>query len=79
MQDSVSTEPKGIPLPAALAAVWGAFLYEGLLAHHPHPERMHRILDTWREGCIELVIAGSAESSQGLCQPPDGKKVEPDQ
>lgn len=57
MQDSVSTEPKGIPLPAALAAVWGAFLYEGLLAHHPHPERMHRILDTWREGCIELVIA----------------------
>lgn len=57
---SATTAEPGIPLPAVLAAAWGAFLYEGLLAHHPHPARMHRILDIWREGCIELVIAACA-------------------
>ena len=57
MQHSVSVEAKGIPLPAMLAAVWGAFLYEGLMAHHPDPQRTRAILDHWNEGCIELVIA----------------------
>ncbi len=49
-----------IPLPAALAAVWGAFLYEGLLAHIPDKERNQQILDTWNQGCVELVIAATA-------------------
>ena len=57
MQQSVSVEAKGIPLPAMLAAVWGAFLYEGLMAHHPDHQRTRAILDHWNEGCIELVIA----------------------
>lgn len=57
MQALPSQEATGIPLPAALAAVWGAFLYEGLLAHAPEPHRTRAILDTWHEGCIELVIA----------------------
>lgn len=53
-------EDKGIPLPTALAAVWGAFLYEGLLAHIPDKERNRQILDTWNQGCVELVIDATA-------------------
>lgn len=59
MQTLPHSASQGIPLPAALAAVWGAFLYEGLLAHAPGHQRMHAILDAWREGCIELVIAAT--------------------
>lgn len=47
----------GIPLPTTVAAVWGAFLYEGLLSHVPDPKRFQAILDAWGQGCIELVIA----------------------
>lgn len=60
MQTLPRTAAQGIPLPAALAAVWGAFLYEGLLAHAPEPQRTRAILDAWQEGCIELVIAACA-------------------
>jgi hypothetical protein len=57
MQPLPHSASQGIPLPAALAAVWGAFLYEGLLAHTPDHQRTRSILDAWREGCIELIIA----------------------
>lgn len=57
MQQSNAADTRGIPLPAVLAAVWGAFLYEGLMAHHPDHQRTRSILDAWHEGCIELVIA----------------------
>lgn len=49
-------EENGIPLPMALAAVWGAFLYEGLLAH-PISHRNQLVLDSWGQGCIELIMA----------------------
>lgn len=57
MRTAAPPLPPGIPLPAAVAAVWGAFLYEGLLAHFPERQRTNAILDTWGQGCIELVIA----------------------
>jgi hypothetical protein len=60
MQTLPRSASQGIPLPAALAAVWGAFLYEGLLVHAPDQQRMRAILDAWHEGCIELVIAACA-------------------
>jgi hypothetical protein len=60
MQTLPRTASQCIPLPAALAAVWGAFLYEGLLAHSPDHQRTRSILDAWREGCIELVISACA-------------------
>jgi hypothetical protein len=50
-------EPPGIPLPTMVAAIWGAFLYEGLLAHDPDRRHMEAVLDAWGQGCIELVIA----------------------
>lgn len=59
MQTLPRSASQGIPIPAALAAVWGAFLYEGLLAHAPDQQRMRAILDAWHEGCIELVIAAN--------------------
>lgn len=43
------------PLPVELAAVWGAFLLEGLLIHPPLPGRIHSIIDRWPSGFIELV------------------------
>lgn len=47
----------GIPLPATVAAIWGAFIYEGLLAHIQDRKRFEAVLDAWGQGCIELVIA----------------------
>lgn len=55
MYTIATKEPPGIPLPAMLAAVWGGFIYEGLLA--PETKRTRAILDAWGQGCIELVIA----------------------
>ncbi len=49
--------PPGIPLPTTVAAIWGAFLYEGLLAHIHDRKRFEAVLDAWGQGCIELVIA----------------------
>lgn len=54
---SVATKTDtAIPLPAMVAAVWGAFLYEGLFTSTAEPDRMQRVLDTWNQGCVELVI-----------------------
>jgi hypothetical protein len=57
MLSAAPKEPPGIPLPTTVAAIWGAFLYEGLLAHYPERNRMEAVLDAWGQGCIELVIA----------------------
>lgn len=57
MSQRISAETQGIPLPAMVAAVWGAFLYEGLLSSHQEHRRLRRVLDTWANGCLELVIA----------------------
>ncbi len=45
----------GTPIPADLAAVWGAFLFEGVLVSSREPERARRVLDAWNQGCLELV------------------------
>lgn len=57
MQNSDPPASPCIPLPATVAAVWGAFLYEGLLIGHQEPRRLRRVLDAWGQGCLELVIA----------------------
>lgn len=57
MMSAAPKVPPGIPLPTEVAAIWGAFLYEGLLAHVHDHKRFEAILDTWGQGCIELVIA----------------------
>lgn len=58
MMSVIPADCRSIPLPTEVAAVWGAFLYEGLLSHLPEPKRMNAILDSWGQGCIELVIVG---------------------
>ena len=45
----------GTPIPADLAAVWGAFLFEGLMVSSREPERARRVLDAWNQGCLELL------------------------
>ncbi len=45
----------GTPIPADLAAVWGAFLFEGVLMSSREPERARRVLDAWNQGCLELI------------------------
>lgn len=57
MMSAAPKAPPGIPLPIEVAAIWGAFLYEGLLAHIPDHQRVQAVLDAWGQGCIELVIA----------------------
>lgn len=52
--------PDVIPLPSALAAVWGAFLFEGLLTSDRDPLYNRQVLDSWGHGCIELVIESTA-------------------
>ncbi|MFZ5722660.1 MAG: hypothetical protein ACOY33_03265 [Pseudomonadota bacterium] len=42
-------------MPSDLAAVWGGFLFEGLLVSSQQPDRARRVLDAWDQGCIELV------------------------
>ncbi|MDP2227640.1 MAG: hypothetical protein Q8J78_09215 [Moraxellaceae bacterium] len=49
----------GIPLPVEVAAVWGAFLFEGLLTDPSNPQFTGIVLDAWGQGCIELVIAAT--------------------
>lgn len=55
MHTVATKEESGIPLPAVVASVWGGFIYEGLLA--PETQRTRAILDSWGQGCIELIIA----------------------
>ena len=45
----------GTPIPADLAAVWGAFLFEGVLTSSREPDRARRVLDAWNQGCLELI------------------------
>jgi hypothetical protein len=45
----------GTPIPADLAAVWGAFLFEGVMVSSRQPERARRVLDAWNQGCLELL------------------------
>lgn len=51
---------KSPPIPANVAAIWGAFLYEGMLASSPSHERRRDILHMWPEGCDSLVAAACA-------------------
>lgn len=45
----------GTPMPADLAALWGGFLFEGLLVSSHQQDRARRVLDAWNQGCLELV------------------------
>ena len=40
------------PLSPHLAAIWGAFLHEGLMLNN---NRSSRLLEVWGNGCIELI------------------------
>ncbi len=54
-----STPVSGQPMPVSVAAIWGGFLYEGLLAPARDQERVRLILDSWGCGCLELVMTVS--------------------
>lgn len=43
------------PLHPHLAAVWGAFLHEGMMLTSKNTERTFRLLDLWGNGSIELI------------------------
>lgn len=43
------------PISTHLAAVWGAFLHEGMMLNSADVERTIRLLDLWGNGCIELI------------------------
>lgn len=43
------------PTSPHLAAVWGAFLHEGMMLNSADIERSIRLLDLWGNGCIELI------------------------
>lgn len=60
MNTVATAVPDVIPLPAALAAVWGAFLFEGLLTSDRDPLFNQQVLESWGQGCIELVIETTA-------------------
>ena len=53
----VATPGSGQPIPAHVAAVWGGFIYEGLIAPSLSEQRLEAVLDSWGCGCIELVMA----------------------
>lgn len=53
----VATPASGQPIPAHVAAVWGGFIYEGLIAPSLTEQRLDAVLDAWGCGCIELVMA----------------------
>src|SRR5690554_2501118 len=48
------------PLPAHVAAIWGAFLYEGMMTSHQNPERADNVLRMWNAGSLELITATCA-------------------
>lgn len=48
------------PMPANVAAIWGAFLYEGLLACSGNRARDLQVLAKWGQGCDELIAAACA-------------------
>ena len=43
------------PLHSDTAAVWGAFLFEGLMVSESHPARATEILNRWGDSCTDLV------------------------
>jgi hypothetical protein len=49
-------------LPANTAALWGAFLHEGLMISARDPARPLRVLEAWGDGCLELLT----EACSGL-------------
>lgn len=57
-----SHEPEQIqkPLSATVAAIWGAFLYEGMMTSHQNPDRADHVLRMWNAGCLELITATCA-------------------
>jgi hypothetical protein len=59
MYSVANKETPGIPIPANVAAVWGGFIYEGLLADVSQ-EHMQRVLASWGQGCVGLVTAACA-------------------
>ena len=42
-------------LPQAVAPVWGAFLFEGLMTSKRDPHRSERLLNFWHAGRMKLV------------------------
>ena len=42
-------------LPPELAAIWGAFLHEGLMDSRLSSKRENQVLGLWKMGCIELM------------------------
>lgn len=56
----IPRKPRATPLPANVAAIWGAFLYEGLLACYPDLSRGKEILRRWALGCDHLMAEACA-------------------
>lgn len=52
---SPTPKRKSPPIPANVAAIWGAFLYEGLLACYPDMKRGKEVLRRWALGCDHLM------------------------
>lgn len=46
---------KSETLPQAVAPIWGAFLFEGLMTSQRDPHRDQRILNFWNAGRIKLI------------------------
>jgi hypothetical protein len=42
-------------LPPDLGALWGAFLFEGLMTSDQQRNRSQAVLESWNQGCVELV------------------------
>ena len=63
MQNNATTkqaidQPERIPeLPREQAALWGAFLHEGLMVSEFDGRRPARVLEVWGDGCRELLQA----------------------
>jgi len=43
------------PLPPDVAAIWGAFLFEGMMTSRQNPDHADHVLRMWNAGCIDLV------------------------
>ena len=52
---AVAVGEPAVPLSTASAALWGAFLHEGLMISEFDGQRPTRILEAWGGGCRELV------------------------
>ena len=52
------SKPK--PIPANVAAIWGAFLYEGMMACSFTKIREQQVLKQWGLGCVELMAGACA-------------------